>query len=86
MVRSAKASNSEEPCAVIPHAGVCGGAVGQLAVLPYKYRKEHRVIIGRIKEDYRRDRNVDLSESHTVVVQAQKHPIPVTAGYEFALK
>jgi len=27
-VRSAEAGNSEEPCAVIPHAGVCEGAVG----------------------------------------------------------
>ena len=27
-------SSFEEPCAVIPHAGICEGAVGQLAVLP----------------------------------------------------
>ncbi|OQY60236.1 MAG: hypothetical protein B6245_02395 [Desulfobacteraceae bacterium 4572_88] len=27
-VRSAEAGNSEEPCAAIPHAGVCEGAVG----------------------------------------------------------
>ena len=29
-----KASNTEEPGAVISHAGICKGAVGQLAVLP----------------------------------------------------
>jgi hypothetical protein len=29
-----KASNTEEPGAVILHAGICEGAVGQLAVLP----------------------------------------------------
>jgi hypothetical protein len=29
-----KASNTEEPGAVISHAGICEGAVGQLAVLP----------------------------------------------------
>ena len=28
------ASSFEEPCAVIPHAGICEGAVGELAVLP----------------------------------------------------
>ena len=28
------ASDTEEPGAVIPHAGICAGAVGQLAVLP----------------------------------------------------
>jgi hypothetical protein len=26
--QSAQASSSEEPCAAIPHAGVCEGAVG----------------------------------------------------------
>ena len=31
---STQANNPEEPGAVIPHAGVCEGAVGQLAVLP----------------------------------------------------
>ncbi len=31
---STGASNSEEPGAVIPHAGICAGAAGQLAVLP----------------------------------------------------
>ena len=30
----AEASISEEPGAVVPHAGICAGAVGQLAVLP----------------------------------------------------
>jgi len=29
-----KASDTEEPGAVILHAGICAGAVGQLAVLP----------------------------------------------------
>jgi hypothetical protein len=29
-----EASNFEEPRAVVPHAGICTGAVGQLAVLP----------------------------------------------------
>lgn len=29
-----KASSFEKPGAVIPHAGICEGAVGQLAVLP----------------------------------------------------
>jgi len=29
-----KASSFEEPGAGIPHAGICEGAVGQLAVLP----------------------------------------------------
>ncbi len=29
-----QASNTEEPGAVIPHAGICAGADGQLAVLP----------------------------------------------------
>ena len=29
-----KASDTEEPGAVIPHVGICEGAVGQLAVLP----------------------------------------------------
>jgi hypothetical protein len=29
-----KASSMEEPGAVISHAGICEGAVGQLAVLP----------------------------------------------------
>jgi len=38
MVRIAEAGNSEE-LAVIPHAGGCEGAVGQLAVLP---RCRHR--------------------------------------------
>ena len=28
------ASNSEEPGAVVPHAGICAGAAGRLAVLP----------------------------------------------------
>jgi hypothetical protein len=27
-------SSFEEPCAVIPHAGICEGAVGLLAILP----------------------------------------------------
>ncbi len=31
---SAEASLAEKPGAVIPHAGICEGAVGQLAVLP----------------------------------------------------
>ena len=30
----AKASTFEEPGAIIPHVGICPGAVGQLAVLP----------------------------------------------------
>jgi len=29
-----EANNVEKPGAVIPHAGICEGAVGQLAVLP----------------------------------------------------
>jgi hypothetical protein len=29
-----EASHFEEPRAVVPHAGICAGAVGQLAVLP----------------------------------------------------
>ncbi len=29
-----EASNFEEPGAVVPHAGICTGAVGQPAVLP----------------------------------------------------
>lgn len=29
-----EASNFEKPGAVIPHAGICEGAVGQLAALP----------------------------------------------------
>lgn len=29
-----EASNFEKPGAVIPHTGICEGAVGQLAVLP----------------------------------------------------
>jgi len=29
-----EASNFEEPRAVVPHAGICTGAAGQLAVLP----------------------------------------------------
>jgi len=29
-----EANNVEKPGAVIPHAGICKGAVGQLAVLP----------------------------------------------------
>lgn len=29
-----EASTTEEPGAVVPHAGICEGAVGQLAVLP----------------------------------------------------
>ena len=29
-----EASNTEEPCARKPHAGICEGAVGKLAVLP----------------------------------------------------
>lgn len=29
-----EASNVEKPGAGIPHAGICEGAVGQLAVLP----------------------------------------------------
>lgn len=29
-----EASNTEEPCAGKPHAGICEGAVGKLAVLP----------------------------------------------------
>jgi len=33
-VAKCEASSSEEPSAVIPHAGICEGAVGQLAVLP----------------------------------------------------
>jgi hypothetical protein len=32
--RQCKASTTEEPGAVVPHAGICAGAVGQLAVLP----------------------------------------------------
>ena len=32
MIVTAKASNSEEPGAVIPYAGTCEGAVGYLAV------------------------------------------------------
>jgi len=31
---SATVSAPEEPCAGKPHAGICEGAVGQLAVLP----------------------------------------------------
>lgn len=31
---SADASTSEKPGAIVPHAGICAGAVGQLAVLP----------------------------------------------------
>jgi len=30
----ADASTSEKPGAIVPHAGICAGAVGQLAVLP----------------------------------------------------
>jgi len=30
-----EASNFEEPGAVVPHAGICTGAAGQLAVLPW---------------------------------------------------
>ena len=31
-----EASISEEPSAVVPHAGICAGAVGWLAVLPWQ--------------------------------------------------
>ena len=42
-----KASDTEEPGAVILHAGICAGAVGQLAVLPrlHKSRRTKNVVI-----------------------------------------
>ena len=42
-----KASDTEEPGAVILHAGICAGAVGQLAVLPrlHKSGKAGKAVI-----------------------------------------
>ena len=42
-----KASDTEEPGAVILHAGICAGAVGQLAVLPrlHKFRRAKNAVI-----------------------------------------
>lgn len=37
-----EANNTEEPCAIIPHAGICEGAVGQLAVLPRCWEEKRK--------------------------------------------
>ena len=76
-----KASDTEEPGAVILHAGICAGAVGQLAVLPRLHkslRTKNAVIpagIAGIQKPWRA--NSSLGKCLILVISSPQFHIPV---------